>query len=238
MVCKSISSLSILSIRSFFLGSCLGNALLAACFVFIARTAIADWNHVPTGSMKPTILVGDWILVNQLAYGLRLPFNKKSLIQWANPNRGDIVVFNSPEDNKKLLKRVVGVPGDTVAMRNNKLVINGKQQALTELNAQYVSNVSDEERLNYEFAEEKIGTLSHTVMLSSIGLDKTSFGPITIPKNKYFMLGDNRDNSADSRSFGLVDRSEILGKVTTAIISWNIENHYLPRHQRYLFPLH
>lgn len=238
MACKSVSIMSIMDIRSFFLGTCLGNAVLAACFVFLGRSAIVDWNHVPTGSMKPTILVGDWVLVNQLAYGLQLPFNKGPIITWAKPKRGDIVVFYSPQDGKKLLKRIVGVPGDTLSMHNNRLYINGQLQSHDKVNAEFISNITDQDRLNYEFVEETIGDLKHILMLSAIEMQDTSFAPLTIPKNKYFMMGDNRDNSADSRQFGLIDRSAILGQVTTAIISWNIDNHYLPRNQRYLFPLH
>src|SRR5678815_2482625 len=98
--------------------------LLVALVVFAARSSLADWNDVPTGSMRPTILEGDRIFVNKLAYDLKVPFTTLHLAEWGNPQRGDIVVFFSPHDEKRLVKRVIGLPGDTVELRDNTLVIN------------------------------------------------------------------------------------------------------------------
>src|SRR6266481_8840380 len=94
--------------------------------MFFIRSSLADWNVVPSGSMQPTILVGDRVLVNKLAYDLKVPFTTWHVLEWANPRRGDIVVFYSPYDGKRLVKRVVGLPGDTVELRNNALVLNGQ----------------------------------------------------------------------------------------------------------------
>src|SRR5678815_2390316 len=98
--------------------------LILALIVFSIRSSLADWNDVPTGSMKPTILEGDRVFVNKLAYDLKVPFTTLHIAEWSNPRRGDIVVFYSPHDGKRLVKRVVGLPGDTVELRNNTLIIN------------------------------------------------------------------------------------------------------------------
>ena len=100
--------------------------LIMALVLFSVRSSLADWNDVPSGSMQPTILVGDRILVNKLAYDLKVPFTTWHLAQWSNPQRGDIVVFYSPHDGTRLVKRVVGLPGDTVELQNEQLVINGQ----------------------------------------------------------------------------------------------------------------
>jgi signal peptidase I len=153
-------------------------------FVIIAvcsfRSAIADWNIVPTGSMKPTIIEGDRIFVNKLAYGLKVPFTTWHLAQWSEPARGDIIVFNSPADGMRLVKRVAGVPGDRVTMRGSATV--------------------------------------------------------TIPADHYFVLGDNRGNSADSRVIGLIPRENILGRSSRVVLSFDPYTH-LPRWNRTLKPL-
>src|SRR5438874_4693112 len=100
--------------------------LILAAILFSIRSSLADWNDVPTGSMKPTILEGDRVFVNKLAYDLKVPFTTRHLAEWSNPRRGDIVVFFSPHDGKRLVKRVIGLPGDTIELRNNVLVLNGQ----------------------------------------------------------------------------------------------------------------
>src|SRR5580693_2563778 len=100
--------------------------LVTALVLFAFRSAIADWNDVPTGSMKPSIMEGDRVFLNKLAYDLKVPFTTWHLAQWSNPQRGDIAVFYSPHDGARLVKRVVGLPGDTVELRNDQLIINGK----------------------------------------------------------------------------------------------------------------
>src|SRR5262245_37374772 len=100
--------------------------LILALVLFSVRSSLADWNDVPTGSMKPTILEGDRVFVNKLAYDLKVPFTTWHLAEWANPQRGDIVVFYSPYDGMRLVKRVVGLPGDVVGLRNERLILNGQ----------------------------------------------------------------------------------------------------------------
>ena len=103
--------------------------LIFALVMFSIRSSLADWNVVPSGSMQPTILVGDRVLVNKLAYDLKVPFTTWHIAEWSNPQRGDIVVFFSPKDGTRLVKRVIGLPGDTVELRNDQLIINGQPVA-------------------------------------------------------------------------------------------------------------
>ena len=189
--------------------------LLATSF----KSALADWNDVPTGSMTPTILAGDRLLVNKLAYDLKIPYTTLHLAAWADPRRGDIVVFYSPENGIRLVKRVVGLPGDVIAMDQNRLSINGHvlNYAPTALDRSAEDEINQTAR--HLFFMENLPGREHVVMLSPQRPSLNSFGPVTIPQGKYFMMGDNRDNSADSRYFGLVDRHLILGRATMVVIS-------------------
>ncbi|MFC1489437.1 signal peptidase I, partial [Thermodesulfobacteriota bacterium] len=157
------------------------------------KSAIADWNIVPTGSMKPTIVEGDRIFVNKLAYDLKVPYTTWHIAEWNDPQRGEIVVFYSPGNNKRLVKRVVGLPGDLIAMLNNRLFINGKS-------LEYESIISKDSNNQYCFIEDLSGK-KHPVMISPYRSSLRSFRTITVPEGHYFMMGDNRDNSADSRYF-------------------------------------
>src|SRR5882757_6471147 len=104
----------------------IGPFLILALVLFAIRSSLADWNDVPTGSMRPTILEGDRVFINKLAYDLKVPFTTRHIAQWSDPKRGDIVVFYSPHDEKRLVKRVIGLPGDILELRNNGLVLNGQ----------------------------------------------------------------------------------------------------------------
>lgn len=202
-------------------------------FLFIAlmllfRSAIADWNDVPSGSMEPTILVGDRIFVNKLAYDIRVPLTHISLARLADPERGDIVIFDSRAAGKRLVKRVIGVPGDVVEMRHGQLVVNGTP-------AEY-SNVRAEEQAL--IAMEGIGTSAHGVQFDHTHPSSVdSFGPVTVPNEHYLVLGDNRHNSADSRFYGFVPRSEIVGRSSRVVVSLDPDNYFLPRAGRFLDPL-
>jgi len=203
---------------------------LAAFLVLMAifRSALADWNVVPTGSMKPTIVEGDRILVNKLAYDLKLPLTHISLHRFGDPMRGDIVVFDSRAADTRLVKRVIGLPGDTVQMRDNRLTING-------IAARYSG-------IEYEpdatFATESYLNMSHRIELARAGASRFStFGPVTVPPDHYLVLGDNRDNSADSRYYGFIPRDEIVGNAKTVVLSLDYDDYYIPRAQRFLRPL-
>src|SRR5690349_24097168 len=122
--------------------------LILALIVFSIRSSLADWNDVPTGSMKPTILEGDRVFVNKLAYDLKVPFTTRHIAEWSNPQRGDIVVFFSPYDSQRLVKRVIGLPGDMLEVRNNVLILNGKPVAYEPLPEQKLAALAPAERVN------------------------------------------------------------------------------------------
>lgn len=159
--------------------------------VLLTRASFADHYVVPSGSMQPTVEIGDRVLVSKVAYGLRLPLSDTWVTEWDAPSRGDVVVLESPESGIILLKRVVGVPGDVVVVRDGELVIGG-------------------EKMRVDGALEQLGGKSHTVTFESGG--GPDFGPTQLPTGKFLVMGDNRGNSRDGRMFGLVDRALILGR--------------------------
>jgi signal peptidase I len=197
-------------------GFCLFVALM-----IVFRSALADWNVVPTGSMKPTILEGDRILVNRLAYDLKIPLTHTSLHKFADPTRGDIVIFDSKAADTRLVKRVIGLPGDTVEMRDNRLIINGIEARYSDI--EYAADAT--------FAIESYLDMSHRIELARAGGNPFStFGPVKVPKDRYLVLGDNRDNSAD---YGFVPRGEIVGNARTIVLSLNYDRYYMPRVDRF-----
>lgn len=211
-------------------------AFLAVMVLF--RSAVADWNQVPTGSMKPTILEGDRVVVNKLAYGLRFPFTDWQLSSWADPGRGEIVTFRSPKDGKLMIKRVIGIPGDLVAMQENRLYVNDEPATYNMLDLADVSQLDLFQRHRHTFLYEQVGGHKHIVMLRSASANPyRSFKEIVVPPGYYLMLGDNRDNSADSRALGLVARSSITGRAHTVAFSVDYDSYYLPRLDRFIHPL-
>ena len=207
--------------------------LIIAIGMLSFRSAVADWNHVPSGSMKPTILEGDRIFVNKVAYDLRFPFTRLRIAEWSAPERGDIVVFISPADGKRLVKRVVGTPGDLVEMRHHRLIVNGETANLEPINDDVVRHLQDKEKANHDFATESLGERRHLIMTQPGPFSDSSFGEIFVPDGNYFVMGDNRDDSADSRVFGLVEGKRILGKATAVALSVDPRNYYLPRWDRF-----
>lgn len=200
---------------------------------FSVRSAIADWNDVPTGSMTPTILVGDRIFVNKLAYDVRFPFTGWRLATLDNPERGHIVTCWSPSDGARLVKRVVGLPGDTLAMKGGRLEINGQPLDYQEADLEPFLALMGEDAKGKRFFTEDLQGVKHLVAYHSTEGSMRNFGPIVIPADQYFMMGDNRDNSADSRYFGFVDRDEIIGRATGLAMSLDYDNWYLPRWSRF-----
>ena len=196
------------------------------------KSAIAELNHVPTGSMKPTILEGDRIFVNKLAYDLKIPYTTFHLATWDNPKQGDIIVFKSPADGTRLVKRIIGVPGDRIAMQRNRLLINGTPLNYEELNVESIKNLNQtlQNRLLYN---EGLNATHHMVMLTPGKPSLHTFAPQTVPDNHYFVMGDNRDNSADSRFFGFVKRDTILGKAPAVVYSLDHKEYFLPRTNRF-----
>jgi len=211
--------------------------LILALVLFSIRSSLADWNDVPSGSMQPTILVGDRIFVNKLAYDLKVPFTTWHLAQWSDPQRGDIVVFYSPHDGTRLVKRVVGLPGDTVELRDDQLIINGQPMDYAPLPAGISEQLPETEREHSLFATEQLSGHSHAVMAIPGVLAKRTFGPVQVPEGQYFVMGDNRDNSFDSRYFGNVERKRIVGKAIAVVMSLDRNHYWLPRSQRFFSSL-
>jgi signal peptidase I len=211
--------------------------LIVALVTFAARSSFADWNKVPTGSMKPTILEGDYVGVNKLAYDLKIPFTTLHLAEWSAPKRGDIVVFYSPKDGTRLVKRTVGLPGDTVELRGDKLIINGATVEYKSIADDLVPDISARDRAMSEFATEQLPGRSHLVAAIPAVSALRNYGPIQVPEGCYFMMGDNRDNSFDSRYFGPVKRSRILGRATAVVASLDAEHHWRPRWDRFFSSL-
>lgn len=207
-----------------------GFLIFLLCFGFV-RTAVADWNPVPSGSMRPTILEGDVVFVNRLAYDFKLPLTEVTLARLAEPQRGDVVTFFSPQDGARLIKRVVGLPGDVVEVRDGVVVINGSP-------AQYTSPALVREPIAAGSevpavrAVEEIDGQTHRVQYLQAGAPWRSFGPLKVPADNYFMLGDNRDDSLDSRFIGAVPRSKLIGRAERTLVSADITGSGMPRLNR------
>jgi len=197
------------------------------------RSALADWNDVPTGSMKPTIQEGDRVVVNKLAYDLKVPFTTIEIAKWADPQRGDIVVLFSPVDGTRLVKRVVAIPGDQVSAIENQLYVNGKKVPTTQPTGPFAD---DEQGMTF-VANETLAGKTHQVMYTPQVPALRSFGPIVVPPGKYFVMGDNRDNSNDSRFIGFIDRQRIVGKALAVAFSLDRNHHWVPRFNRFFTKL-
>jgi signal peptidase I len=209
-------------------------AFVAVMLLF--RSAVADWNQVPSGSMLPSILVGDRIVVDKLAYDLRVPFTLLRVAAWEGPARGDVVTFTSPEDDRLLVKRVVAVPGDIVSMQHNRLTINGVEAAYRPVPLHqapmavpagyglYVESLLGDER----YVMLRDGRRASFV---------SSFATTRVPDGHYLVLGDNRDNSRDSRVIGFVPRRNVLGQARAIAFSLDYDNYYAPRLNRFLADL-
>jgi signal peptidase I len=211
-----------------------GGLVLFIVLMVLFRSSVADWYTVPTGSMKPNILEGDRIFVNKLQYDIRVPFTHWSLKSLGDPKRGDIIVLDSPVEDKRLVKRVIGVPGDVIALRDNRLYINGKAARYSVPPKQPDPSLWHDDTPNKEVLREKIFHHSYPIAVNTIQPGLMTFGPVVVPKNKYFVMGDNRDNSADSRYIGFIPREDILGRASYVVMSLNYDNHYLPRSDRFM----
>lgn len=167
--------------------------IIALVLAFFIRSFVVQAFKIPSGSMLETLQIGDQLLVNKFIYGVKLPFTDVTLLPISDPKHGDIIVFRYPRDESKdYIKRVIGTPGDTLEMRDNVVYRNGER-----LDEPYLAGLPP-----------KNFPPTH------------NFGPITLPEGKYFCMGDNRENSSDSRYWGFVDRSQIIGKAWRIYWSW------------------
>ncbi len=174
--------------------------ITALALALLIRTSVVEAFKIPSGSMEPTLEVGDHLLVNKFIYGVKLPFTSITLIPWKSPQRGDVIVFIYPADpSKDFIKRVIGVGGDTVSIVDKKLYVNGVE-------------VPDPHAV---YREDNIspGNLQRL----------ENFGPVTVPKGSLFVMGDNRDHSYDSRFWGFVPLGNVVGEAINIYWSWNRE---------------
>jgi signal peptidase I len=174
--------------------------VIAILVAFFIRTFVVQAFKIPSGSMKPTLLIGDHLLVNKFMYGVKIPFIRKTLLSISEPKRGDVVVFIYPEDRSKdFIKRVIGVGGDTIEIRNKKIFLNG---------------------LPYQDVH---GVYADDFVIPGAIQPRDNFGPFKVPQGTLFTMGDNRDQSYDSRFWGVVDIKDVLGKAMIIYWSWNSE---------------
>ncbi len=214
--------------------------LLFFCLVLLpVRSAVIDYSPVPTGSMNPTILEGDVVWVDKLAYSLRVPLTRIHLADWAEPQRGDIVVVLSPAaDRTRLVKRVIGVPGDQIEMTGHQLILNGTPLNYEAPEADYAAQIGSQLRPYAFFAEEQLSPeLNHAVMGLRTTRPPPNWGPVTVPAGRLFLMGDSRDNSHDSRAFGFADRQDVLGQAKGVLVSLDLNDTYLPRWERFFTAL-
>lgn len=197
------------------------------------RSSIADWNTIPSESMLPNLQVGDRVYVNKLAYDLRLPLTGISLVHFDTPKMGDVVVFDSEKAGKKLIKRVIGLPGDKIALRQNQLWVNGESAHYESL---ALKQSSEHPALTDSLFHESLREHQSLIRIEARGVATpyASFGPIQVPPGHIFVMGDNRQNSADSRVYGFVPQQEIRGRATHVILSLDSDNYYLPRSNRFI----
>jgi signal peptidase I len=205
--------------------------LMCLCLIGVFRSAVAEMNAIPSGSMRPNLLEGDVVLVNRTAYSLKVPLTDVVLARLGEPARGDVVTFHSPKDGERLIKRLIAVPGDVVEMRNERLVINGKAAAyaVRESAREPVGGAQVEA---VQLDETMAGQRRRIQVIPEIDAAR-SFGPVTIPKDQYLVLGDNRDNSADSRYIGLVPRDLLIGRAERVLVSDDYKGNWMPRLGRF-----
>ncbi len=174
--------------------------IIAVVLALFIRTFIVQAFKIPSGSMLPTLQIGDHILVNKFIYGVKIPFSGAVLMPLKDPQRNDIIVFKYPKDPKlDYIKRVIAVAGDTVEIRNKKIFLNGKPY------------------------DDKYGVFRDAKVLAPNLGPRDNYGPITIPPEKLFVMGDNRDNSYDGRFWGFVDLEAVRGKAFIIYWSWDVQ---------------
>ncbi len=174
--------------------------LIAALIALVVRSFVIQAYKIPSGSMEPTLLVGDHLLVNRMSYVLKMPFTDSVLFTTGKPDRGDIIVFRYPEDpSKDYIKRVIATEGEKVEIRNRLVYINGKKMA--DPWGRFKSNLTSQGFVPF--------------------VDKDNMSPVVVPKDSYFVMGDNRDNSLDSRYWGYVNKNHLVGKALIIYFSWD-----------------
>ena len=187
--------------------------------VLLLRSFVVEPFRIPSGSMMPTLLVGDFIVVTKYSYGVRLPVTRTKILDTGEPARGDVMVFRFPANPREdYIKRVVGLPGDQVVYRNKSLYINGELVATTALDS-YIGVGSGTVMTGARLAEEQLGEVAHQILYWP---NRPSIeGEVYVPEGHYFVLGDNRDNSNDSRFWGFVSEHHLVGKAVYIWMNWD-----------------
>jgi len=189
--------------------------------VLLIRSFVAEPFRIPSGSMMPTLLVGDFILVNKFAYGIRLPVLNKKVIEIGDPERGDIIVFRYPEDTAiDYIKRVVGTPGDHILYRNKVLYINGELAEQGDI-GRYIGTGGGARMTGAYHRQESLLGIEHDILV--MGERPIYDFEFTVPEGEYFVMGDNRDNSRDSRFWGTVKDNLLVGKAFFVWMNWDGE---------------
>lgn len=226
-----------------FLGRVVHDYIIPVAVILVVmtpiRASVTDWNDVPSGSMRPTILEGDRIVVNKLAYGVRVPLTHRWITHFDGPQRGDIVTLASPTDGTRMVKRVIGLPGDRVSMRSNRLMINGKTvlYAGVEEDGERIELHPSGRRVRVLHEIERFGDRAHAIAITPSEASPRSFDEVIVPADAYLVMGDNRDQSLDSRSYGFVSRDYIYGRVSRVALSLDPTNSYMPRFARWFMRL-
>ncbi len=190
--------------------------------VFILRSFIAEPFRIPSGSMMPTLLIGDFILVNKFTYGIRIPVINKKIIDINKPQRGDAVVFRYPKNpSVDYIKRLIGLPGDRISYVNKQLTINGKLIKQDSL-GRYQGLGQGKSMTGAEILSEDLLSVEHDILINRRAPNIK--GDFIVPEGHYFMMGDNRDNSNDSRYWGTVPEANLVGKAFFIWMNWDWEN--------------
>ena len=209
--------------------------------MMVFRSAVADWNYIPSSSMNPTLVRGDRVVVNKLAYRLRVPFTLVEIARWGVPQRGDVITFDSPQDDLNLIKRVVALGGDSVEMHDNTLTVNG-QEVNRSLVAESRLIPSEAGVLNAQIWREVIHTGHSDIAIEVARLPNMNryvdFARVQVPEGKVMVMGDSRDNSNDSRFIGFIDLHRITGQAVRVALSHDPEAYFLPRTDRWWRALH
>ena len=194
--------------------------------VLVFRGFIFEPFRVPSNSMMPTLLTGDFILVNKFDYGFRLPITNTKLVEFSKPNRGDVIVFRYPNYEKNpgysgvdFIKRIVAGPGDVISYKNDQLTINGDSMDIKKIGA-YIGVDSGKPMNNYQLVQEFLDSMPHEMLLNPKGYSK-ELPEITIPERHYFVMGDNRAHSSDSRFWGFVPEDFIIGRAIGIWMHWD-----------------
>jgi signal peptidase I len=196
--------------------------LIAAIVALFIRQFVVEAFKIPSGSMIPTLTIGDHLLVNKFIYGPRIPFTDSRIFTWKGPKRGEIIVFKYPEnEDKNFIKRVIGLPGDKIQIINGKLYINDQVVPVTPTGPPADKSVEGGQSFGKPmFHEEQLGTVKHTIQYL-MDQSRKNDGPWLVPKDSVFVMGDNRDNSQDSRVWGFVKYNKILGRALIIYWSWD-----------------